>query len=279
MRSTRTRQPLCLAHNDLNFPTAQPIYVTEQSELSTLLSKGVRSMAATDISHDAKAVDHAEQNVSVRADAAQEAKDLVARSRYEAFRMITEARSDAEQILTEARSEAAGTRKAAEIAAESKLEAARVRADAMITEAEKRAAAIASEVAERPSVEPPPPTEAALLEAEHDDLSKRVGSLRVLADQLERRFAALAASEPSVATPLPASTNETSPKVPEQIDFAPSVDSKQASPAAVRGASEDDSGTRSIYSRRSAGLPRIGEAAGRDALDMTKSIRRKLEAD
>lgn len=236
-------------------------------------------MTATDISHDAEADVDAAADSHVIQQANEEAKQIVAKSRYEAFRLVTEARGEAETILDEARSEAAGTKRAAEITAESKLDAADLRVAEIIEKAERRAAVILAEATESVIAEPLSLTETAALEAEHDELSERVGSLRVLADQLERRFAALAASAPSVVAPSQRSEEGTSETAPVCLDYSPSVAPKQKDPQSEIAPAEDDADHRSFYSRRSAKLPRIGEAAGKSALDMTRTIRRKLETD
>ena len=183
------------------------------------------------------------------------AKKVLAKARYDAFRLVTDAREEAESILDEARAEAA----------------------ALVHEAEARAEAIIEEArAEVHAAEPPedpPSTTSAVsdLEAEHNELTERVGSLRALADQLEERFAALAATADAADEP-PAKATDTT------LDYSPSV------PAPERRAIDEDedeplAGTErgSFYSRRSAKLPSIGEAGGKSALDMMRSIRETLE--
>jgi len=205
-----------------------------------------------------------------------EAKRILARSRYEAFRLVTEARNEAETILDEARAEAAGTVKAATITAESKVDAAEIRATQIVEEAESRAAnlAPASQDARTSSSEPRLSDNSAL-EAEHEELAERVSSLRVLADKLEDRFAALAAG---ASTTVEQRSNQNTDSTTSGIDYAPSVtaEAKVTSDSLAEEPIEDRG---SFYSRRSAKLPSIGAAGGQSALDMTRSIRSKLESD
>ncbi len=232
-------------------------------------------MTTTDISKDADGVDTSKE-ADAAADANAEAKQILARSRYEAFRLVTEARDEAETILVGARAEAAGTVKAATITAESKVDAAHIRATQIVEEAESRAAnvAAASRDADAPSVNGESGDNGAL-EREHEELAERVSSLRVLADRLEHRFAALAAKAVTAGEdpPLPSGDEATSP-----IDYSSSVE--RESPVVSDPSTEqpiEDRG--SFYSRRSANLPSIGAAGGQSALDMTRSIRSKLESD
>jgi len=230
-------------------------------------------MTTTDITKDADAVDPS-KDADVVAEANEEAKQILARSRYEAFRLVTEARDEAETILDEARAEAAGTLKAATITAESKVDAAQIRATQIVEEAESRAASISatSQQAHGSSDGSEHNTnDNRALEEEHAELAERVSSLRVLADRLEERFAALAASA-SIS-----STEQTDPP-PSNFDYSPSVDPQQkVTPESPAEEPIDDRG--SFYSRRSAKLPSIGAAGGQSAIDMTRSIRSKLESD
>ena len=221
-------------------------------------------MTTTDTAHSAEtAGDVVSEDANIDA-ANEKAKQTLATSRYDAFRLVTEARKEAETILDEARSEAAGIAKAAEITAQSKIGAAENQAVAIIEEARQRStehthqvqtAAVSGEAA---------------LESEHRELSERVSSLRVLADQLEKRFAALAATASgSDAATTPVST----------LDYSPSVQPAPSEPAPEILPAEDDPERGSFYSRRSAKLPSIGAAGGQSALDMTRSIRKRLEND
>lgn len=191
-----------------------------------------------------------------------QAKDILAKARYDAFRLMTDARKEAEEILEDARSEAAGIVRDAEMQAESIVDAAHVQA---------------AEVA-RAAPEPDPGSDTAeavaSLEQEHEELTQRVSSLRELADQLEERFAALAetanASQPSIeGTPRP--VLDYSPSVPHEdpadAPEEPSPPVREAGPVA------DGVERGSFYSRRSAKLPRIGDAGGKSALDMMRAIR------
>ncbi len=116
----------------------------------------------------------------------------------------------------------------------------------------------------------------ATLENEHRELTDRVGSLRLLADQLEERFAALAATanapHPAIEeTPRP--VLDYSPSVPAPARTV--VESTQAGTADSTTAPAEERG--SFYSRRSAKLPRIGDAGGKNALDMMRTIRESYD--
>jgi len=216
----------------------------------------------------------------VGADTAQQAEDasreLLAKARYDAFRLMTEARDEAETILDEARAEAAGTKKAAEITAETVATKAKSDAAEIVESAREEAAAIVAG-AHRSAGEQRMSDENDELEAEHQALSDRVSTLRTLADQLEDRFAALAAPDTDVAVPKE-TVREVTPEAPTPtIDYSPSA----AHPEKV----QTDSGPTvteergSFYNRRSANLPRLGEEGGRGALDMTRSMRKSMESD
>jgi cell division septum initiation protein DivIVA len=223
----------------------------------------------------------------VHPDSAQQAEDasrqLLAKARYDAFRLMTEARDEAETILDEARAEAGGTKKAAELTMESMAEKADSDAAAIIESAREEAATIVAS-AHRTAGEQRMVEEKDELEAEHQALSDRVSTLRTLADQLEDRFAALAApsteNAASEAQARDATTTEDSPTPgvsSPTIDYSPSVehptdDEKNAEPEVTV---ERDS----FYNRRSANLPRIGEEGGRSAFDMTRSMRKLMETD
>ncbi len=184
-----------------------------------------------------------------------EAKSILAKARYEAFRLMTDAREEAEEILAQARTEADGIRTEAEMQAESIVDAAHMRAD------EIRSAPVPDDLHSAESV--------ATLESEHRELTDRVGSLRLLADQLEERFAALAATANAphpVIEQAPRPILDYSPSVPRTTPAAPVE--PEAAPSEERG---------SFYSRRSAKLPRIGDAGGKNALDMMRTIRESYD--
>jgi cell division septum initiation protein DivIVA len=223
----------------------------------------------------------------VHPDSTQQAEDasrqLLAKARYDAFRLMTEARDEAETILDEARAEAGGTKKAAELTMESMAEKADSDAAAIIESAREEAATIVAS-AHRTAGEQRMVEEKDELEAEHQALSDRVSTLRTLADQLEDRFAALAApsteNAASEAQARDATTTEDSPTPgvsSPTIDYSPSAehptdDEKNAEPEVT---AERDS----FYNRRSANLPRIGEEGGRSTFDMTRSMRKLMETD
>jgi vacuolar-type H+-ATPase subunit H len=200
-------------------------------------------------------------------------KELLKKARYDAFRLVTEAREEAESILDDSRNEAADIVREAEMTAESILDAARLQADDL-----------RSKIATDTSPDPEAEASVAELEAEQQELTDRVGSLRELADQLEERFAALAAhsdtTEPEDSTPRPANGREDTDSSKPLIDYSPAVAPPQKEDAATSEA--DDSPTEergSFYSRRSANLPRIGDAGGKSALDMMRSIRESFDDD
>lgn len=227
-------------------------------------------MTTTKTAHSAGTTNDVVSNDAVLDTANERAKGILATSRYEAFRLVTDARTEAETIIEEARSEAAGIVKAAEMTATSKIEDAETHATEIIEAAERQASQPTTTL-------PPSDSGTGSLEAEHRQLSERVSSLRVLADQLERRFAALAATSSNGGEPADApraqrvTTLDYSPSVPPpSSDAEPSIEPPPVEEAPERG---------SFYSRRSANLPRIGEAGGKSALEMTRSIRRRLEND
>lgn len=223
-------------------------------------------MTTTNMQPDASASerqnDHAADDASPSA--ADEAKQILAKARYEAFRLMTDAREEAEEILEQARAEAASIRNEAELQAESIVDAAHMQADEV-----------------RGAAPPPEPTETAesvaQLEQEHEELTERVTSLRALADQLEERFAALAANAAAPRAELD------EPPRPV-LDYSPSVPPPPREPQVVVDDADPPSSTESepaergsFYSRRSAKLPRIGDAGGHSALDMMRSIREAFD--
>ena len=235
-------------------------------------------MTTTDISQGADATVTPDE-ADIVAAANEEAKQVLARSRYEAFRLVTEARAEAETILDEARAEAAGTIKAATITAESKVDAAEIRASEIVETAESRAEQLLSSSESIEDAEPASNLDTSgatnTLEAEHEELAERVSSLRVLADQLEHRFAALASTSPEP----PVEQSGQHPSARPAIDYSPSVPAKEESKAEEDSSADEPEERGSFYSRRSAKLPSIGAAGGQSALDMTRSIRSKLESD
>ncbi len=227
-------------------------------------------------------------------------RELLAKARYDAFRLMTEARDEAETILDGATAEAGGIRQAADIAAKSTVDKAGIQAAEIVEAAYEEAAEIVAK-GHRLAGEEEPADSTADLEQEHRELSERVSTLRVLADQLENRFAALAdtaRAEPAprtdaVSSPVddvataddpskaPAEPKAVAEDTTEQdaapiLDYSPSV----APPAKPTEDREPEKPEReSFYNRRSAKLPRIGVEGGRGALDMTRSIREALDSD
>lgn len=212
-------------------------------------------MTTIDVHHDSEPDVDSRGAIAVDGESgtADDAKGLMAKARYDAFKLMTEARDEAESILEAARSEAADIVKEAKLTGESIVDAARLRAGGVL----------AAEPDDKNTAK-------AELEAEHAQLTERVSSLRTLATALEERFEALAAS----AAQSPPRLEEPARPV---IDYSPAV----APPQKVqRGAEAPNPTTEekgSFYNRRSAKLPRIGEAGGRSALDMMKSIRETIE--
>ncbi len=209
------------------------------------------------------------------AESAESAEDasrqLLAKARYDAFRLMTEARDEAETILDEARAEATQIAEAANTAVEAARDEADVERAAIIESAREEAAAIVASAYREAGERKPPATTDADLKAEHRALSERVSTLRGLADQLEDRFAALAAT--AAPDPVPASKSKAVPT----IDYSPSVDPVSREPKDTVPTEAEDK--RSFYDRRSAKLPRLGEDGGRGALNMTRSIRESLESE
>jgi vacuolar-type H+-ATPase subunit H len=214
-------------------------------------------MTTTDMQKDtaASVADHTEASAEPQVDTGDEARQLMAKARFDAFQLVTEARKEAESILDEARQEAAEIVTAAKMQAESIVDAAHIGAD------EVRASHDADPPSSDPAADGEP--EGALV-AEHDQLVERVTSLRAVADQLEERFAALAATAQNQARPNPDAS--TAPI----LDYSPSVPAPK--PEAVVD-EEPPADRGSFYNRRSAKLPSIGDAGGRSALDMMRTIR------
>lgn len=229
-------------------------------------------MTTTNMQPDAAAVSGSDDDTVAAPtsnDAAAEAKEVLAKARYEAFRLMTDARAEAEEILEQARAEAETIRTDAEMQAESIIDAAHLRADQVRTT--EPAAETVESVAQ--------------LEQEHEELTQRVSSLRTLADQLEERFAALAAHatapRPELEEP-PRPVLDYSPSVapPPKVEPDEADGGTDTSAADGSEASADDEVTAergSFYSRRSAKLPRIGEAGGQSALDMMRTMRANID--
>lgn len=201
-------------------------------------------------------------------------RQLLAKARYDAFRLMTEARDEAETILDEARAEAEGTKKAATVQSAADVEAAESRAAEIVEAAHQEAASIVAG-AHRTAGEQHETEDADSLEAEHKALSDRVSTLRTLADQLENRFAALAATAPADPSPTASDSDRSADS---GLDYSPSIPhptnendepSSSAAPA-ERG---------SLYSRRSAKLPSLGEDGGRSAFDMSRALRESMDSE
>ena len=227
-------------------------------------------MTTTNMQPDAAAVSGSDDDTVVAPtsnDTAAEAKEVLARARYEAFRLMTDARAEAEEILEQARAEAETIRTDAEMQAESIIDAAHLRADQVGTT--EPAAETVESVAQ--------------LEQEHEELTQRVSSLRTLADQLEERFAALAAHatapRPELEEP-PRPVLDYSPSVapPAKVESDEADGSTGTDEGSAADVDEEVTGERgSFYSRRSAKLPRIGEAGGQSALDMMRTMRASID--
>lgn len=223
----------------------------------------------TDTQHEAAGAEA--DAVTVESTEGEQAKELLAKARFDAFRMVTDGRKEAESILEEARTEAARIIDEAESTAASLVTSARREAEekqASTDETSSEADATKAAVAE--------------LEEEHQQLTDRVGSLRALADQLEERFAALAAHA-NTSNPAGSSGNDEKQPDPTDepqgpvFDYSPSV----APPPKVSNTEDDEDDVPvergSFYSRRSAKLPSIGDAGGKSALDMMRAIRETFD--
>lgn len=223
--------------------------------------------------HDTEAPSQALSSAS-EAQAVDASRQLLAKARYDAFRLMTEARDEAETILDEARAEAEGTKTAAALRSVSDVEAAEARALEIVEAAQEEAASIVAS-AHRTAGEQTEAENAESLEAEHKALSDRVTTLRTLADQLENRFAALAAT--AAAAPSAAAPNE-GRTTSSAVDYSPSVEppskpedgQNEPAPVEERG---------SFYHRRSAKLPRLGEEGGRGALDLSRALRNAMDTE
>lgn len=205
-------------------------------------------------------------------------RQLLAKARYDGFKLMTESREEAENILSEARTEAAGIVAAAEISAEAIAGKATARAQASVTAATEEGAAIVAR-ALRAAGEGATPVDSEELLEEHRTLSDRVSTLRTLADRLENRFAALAATtSESPEAPGLDTTSQAAPAKNQTIDYSPIIEPEgvQANPEEL-----DDAGDAkdSFYSRRSANLPRLGEDNSESIVSMTRALRKSLDKD
>lgn len=63
------------------------------------------------------------------------------------------------------------------------------------------------------------------------------------------------------------------------MDYSPSVEPHEPQDDAEESEGDGPAEKGSFYSRRSAKLPRIGDAGGKSALDMMRSIRATLDED
>lgn len=203
--------------------------------------------------------------------------ELIAKARYDAFRLMTEARSEADEVLDQARAEAGGTVTAAEIVAESTIAKAKEEAAETIIAAKEEAAAIVAS-ALRTAGEHSPANDPVALTAEHRELSDRVSTLRVVADQLEERFAALAST---AGTPIVTGDRSDEPtpsdSVPAVVPEAMSASEASVTDTAVDLTDASDRG--SFYNRRSANLPRLGQDNGQNVNDMTRIMRESLDRE
>lgn len=233
-----------------------------------------KHIADQEVHDDEATVSHVDPDNTEQAEDA--SRQLLAKARYDAFRLMTEARDEAETILDEARAEAGGMRKATELTAESLAAKADIDAAAIIESAHEEAAAIVAS-AHRTAGEQRIIEDKDDLEAEHQALSDRVSTLRTVADQLEDRFAALAAPPTENAGPEAQAHEETPEVGAPTMDYSPSVEHPQDDPRHTAPEITEERG--SFYNRRSANLPRLGEQGGRGALDMTRSMRKFLETD
>ena len=222
-------------------------------------------MTTIDIHHESGTSSGSESadDDAVAAEAAEEAKQVVATARYEAFGLVTEARREAESILDEAHAEAAGIVHQAKLQAESIVDAARLSASDFVP----------SDI---------DPEDHAALEAEHDALTERVSTLRALAEQLEERFDALTEQADKSAAEQAAIVNDRltdvhAPSAAPVLDYSPAVDSDMKVDEEDSDPADSNAEKGSFYNRRSAKLPRIGEEGGRGALDMMRTIRNAFE--
>jgi vacuolar-type H+-ATPase subunit E/Vma4 len=223
----------------------------------------------TDTQHEAAGAEA--DAVTVESTEGEQAKELLAKARFDAFRIVTDGRKEAESILEEARTEAARI-----------IDEAASTAASLVTNARREAEEKQASTDETSSEADATKTAVAELEEEHQQLTDRVGSLRALADQLEERFAALAAhaNTSNVAGSSDNDETQSDPADEERgpvFDYSPSV----APPPEVSdtGDDEDDVPVErgSFYSRRSAKLPSIGDAGGKSALDMMRAIRETFD--
>ena len=199
------------------------------------------------------------------AEADEQAVKVLAKARYDAFRLVTDARDEAEGILDEARKSAESIIHTAEVTAEAITDAARMQAKEIMTS---------------------PPAEIANDErvvGHREALDIQVAELKEIAERLDARIAQAAEAAPS-STSEHAADPAYEPSQAPVLDYSASVEAPPKAEDAADALEEDPfvdpiEHTRrgSFYSRRSAKLPSIGEAGGKSALDMMRSIRESLD--
>lgn len=182
---------------------------------------------------------------------AEDATDVASGRTSEAVaETVQEAEDEARKIVASARYEAFRLMTGAREEAESILDQARAEAADILTRAgtETPPSAVPSETAVSPRT---PPADDAQLREDHS--SDPNGPFRGIADQIEERFASMD----------PTSRGDTGD--PQELD--PAIPTAREQTRA------------SFYNRRSAKLPRLGEEAGRSALDMSRTMREHLSPE
>ncbi len=203
------------------------------------------------------------------ADAETEASKVLAKARYDAFRMVTDAREEADSILEDARKSAESIIHTAEITAESITDAARIHAKDII--------------AARPRTTVPSTTEDPLPRSIDD----QVAELREIAQRIDARFTSLSQAGALTHDELPSSAPDADTAVETAEAASPEPNAAVATPTSETEVAQDSDEAftdpaeharrGSFYSRRSAKLPSIGDAAGKGALDMMRSIRESFD--
>lgn len=188
-----------------------------------------------------------------------EAERIISESQYEAFKMLTTAKETAEETLEAARNEVEQLR------ANAKTEA-----DATLTEARREAISVISEIKQEGTRliagrEEQLRELEAEFEAENTELTIRVNQLRAIAIDLEERMRLIAQGGLPDLMTLNSEVHDVVKR-----ELGPMT---VTTPVSAAEDVEGETGRKSFYSRRSAGLPRIGEEASGSVLTGMSALR------
>lgn len=204
--------------------------------------------------------------------AREEAEKILADARYEAFRLITDAKENSEAALTEAVADAARKMADAEREAEDTLSAARREAITIVSQIQEESARM---LAER---EAELAKQAEQYEEENVELTERVIKLRAVTTDLATRLDALARGkieELFAMSGLIETTIDQDNHLTQMVRQGTALSSN----AFTEEDSEEEAPRGSFYTRRSAGLPRIGPEAAEGVRAAVSAMRtRAIEA-